>query len=256
MTTTPGTNSGTPYTASGGTAPAPVEKASLFEDFIDIFYTPSTVFARREKASFWPYLLIITLISAIFVFASRAIYQAIFEAEFARNMASTIAKNPQVTEEAFSRGRGVAEAITSVMMYLGMPLLIFFVGVFVWLAAKMVSAKIDFGQALLIGALAQIPRLIGALLTTVQGILMADTSTIRSMHGVGYSPARFIDPDSMKPALLGLIARFDLFTLWVTFLVGIGIAVIAKVPRGKGFAAAVIVWLIPTLWTAVSLLWT
>src|SRR5688500_7351713 len=42
-------------------SPVP-EKAGVWEDFIDIFYAPSSVFARRANASVWPPLLVVTLL--------------------------------------------------------------------------------------------------------------------------------------------------------------------------------------------------
>ncbi len=236
-------------------APPPsTEKASLFEDFIDIFYAPSNVFARRERSGYWAHFFIISGIAAIFAFASRSLTAAVFDAEYTRNIAKVMEKNPQVTQEMLASQRGIMEGVSSVGIYLATPLLILFAAILIWFGAKVASASISFDRAMLIGTLAQIPRLLGSLLTTVQGLLV-DTATIDSMHDVGYSPARFMDPDSMPSQVLGLIARFDVFTLWVTFLLAVGVAVIAKVPRSKGYAAAAIAWAIPSLIAIVPLIW-
>src|SRR5262245_52362852 len=61
METRPGTDRGASYDPT--TSATPPEKASLIEDFIDIFYTPSTVFARRAKSGFGLPLLVIVVIS-------------------------------------------------------------------------------------------------------------------------------------------------------------------------------------------------
>src|SRR5688572_19609673 len=90
----PGTDSGANYTP--GAMPPKPEKSSLFEDFMDIFYAPSTVFARRADSSFWGPLLIITLVTAVFSFVNRDIASAIFDAEYARGAAAAQAKNPQI----------------------------------------------------------------------------------------------------------------------------------------------------------------
>jgi hypothetical protein len=65
--------------------------------------------------------------------------------------------------------------------------------------------------------------------------------------------ARFLDPDTTSPLLLALLNRVDVFTIWVTVLLGIGLAITGKIPRGKAMIAAVIVWLIgalPTVYPA------
>ncbi len=47
-------------------APPPKqEKASLLDDFMDIFYAPSAVYARRANKSFWVPLLIISVLTVI-----------------------------------------------------------------------------------------------------------------------------------------------------------------------------------------------
>ena len=46
----------------------------------------------------------------------------------------------------------------------------------------------------------------------------------------------------MSPALLGLLGRIDLFTIWVTVLLVIGLAVTGKIPRGRAAIAGVVMW--------------
>ena len=230
----------------GSEMPPKPEKASLVEDFIDIFYAPSQVFARRANASFWMPLLIIAIVSAAFAFANRNVFAAIFDAEFARGAAKAMAQNPQITPEAMATMRGVQEKIVGFMGYIGTPLFIFVVAIMVWLAAKIVSAKVTYGQAVLITTFAWIPRLVQGLLTTVQ-MLLLDTANITSMHSFGFSPARFVDRDSMPSIAFNLLGRLDLFTIWLTILIGIGIAVIGNVPRSKGYIAAAIVFVLGTI---------
>ena len=47
--------------------------------------------------------------------------------------------------------------------------------------------------------------------------------------------------------VLTLLARIDLFTIWCTILLGIGLAVIGKIPRSKAMTAAFIVWILATV---------
>jgi hypothetical protein len=61
-----------------------------------------------------------------------------------------------------------------------------------------------------------------------------------------------MDPDTTNRALLGLMGRLDLFTLWTTVLIAIGIAVIGKVPRARAAIASGLVWLVPTLFSLRS----
>ena len=240
--TTPPIDQGTAYTEG-----APPEKSSIFEDFIDVFYTPSTVYARRQNSSVWPYFLIIAVLAAVLTLASQSVYSAAIDGDFTRRMTKVMAENPQLTEEMVSRQRGFSEKFGMVAMYLAMPFTILLVGILTWIAAKLVSAKLDFGRAMLVTTLAQIPRLLGALLTAIYAVLVSDTSSIDSVSKLTWSPARFMDPDTANPAVIGLLSRVDIFTIWVTILIGIGVAVVGKVARSRGYTAAAIVWGVPTV---------
>ena len=90
--TTPG--SGAELDAPTTVEPKKPEKASLLDDFMDIFYAPSAVFARRANASFWIPLLIVSVLLGVIFFANRDLIDPIMEAEFARSMA----KSPQAQQ--------------------------------------------------------------------------------------------------------------------------------------------------------------
>jgi hypothetical protein len=241
----PGTDSGASYTPDASMPPKP-EQSSMFEDFMDIFYAPSKVFARRANSSFWGPLLVVSLVTAIFAFVNRDVMSAIFDAEYARGAAAAQAKNPQITAEQLASMRGIQEKMASFFMYIGTPIFIFIVSLLAWLSAKLVGAKVTYGQAVLIMAFAWVPRVVQALVNTVQKLIF-DTTSITGMNSFSFSPARFMDPDTTSKALVALAGRFDLFTIWLTILAGIGIAVIGKVPRSKGYIAAAILFALGTL---------
>jgi hypothetical protein len=44
--------------------------------------------------------------------------------------------------------------------------------------------------------------------------------------------------------MLSLLTRFDLFTIWATVLLAIGLAVVAKIPKSRAAMAAALVWVI------------
>jgi hypothetical protein len=243
----PGTDPGGQYdSSSDATVPIVQEKASVVEDFIDIFYAPSQVFARREKSGFGIQLLIITVLTALFVFASRSVFSQIFDAEFARGAAKAMAKNPQLTQEMMDRARGMQETVMSFLLYIITPIIIFFTAFVVWLAAKILSAKVTYAQAAMITTLAWIPRLVGGLLGALQ-VLVMDTTNVTTPFDLGFSPARFMNPDTTNGKLLGLMGSLDVFALWYAVLIGIGVAVVAKVPRARGYAVAAIVFVVTTI---------
>ena len=244
METRPGTDSGAGHDPSV-TSPAP-EKASVVEDFIDMFYAPSKVFARRALSGFGIHLLIISVIAAAFAFANRNLIAQIMDIEFQRNAQKMMAANPQLTQEMLNQGRGIQQMIAQGAGYVGTPIFIFILAFFIWLGAKIASAKLSYGQAALIATFAWIPRLLGSLLMTVEGLLR-DTATVTNLFSLSWSPGRFMDPDTTNSKLFGVMGSLDVFSIWFWVLVAIGISVIGKVPRGRGYAVAAVLFILGTL---------
>lgn len=239
----PGVDRGPAYSPDAAARPdggGPDGKPSLLDDFLEIFYAPARVFARREKSNFGLAFLIVSVLAGIFAFASRSLLAAVMDAEWPRT-AARMAENPRITEEMIAQQRGIMQGMGAIMSYVGTPVMILIVALLAWLFARIVSARISYQQAALIVTLAWIPRLVQGLFNTIQALVF-DPASIQGMHSITYSPARFLDGDAPR-MLLGALSRFDLFTLWVTVLIAIGISVMARVPRSQAAIAALLVWL-------------
>jgi hypothetical protein len=74
-----------------------------------------------------------------------------------------------------------------------------------------------------------------------------DPASLNGQYRVSLSAARFLDPDVASPVLVGLLSRIDLFTIWVTVLIAIGLAVTGKISRAKAAIAAAVIWLLGAL---------
>ena len=68
-------------------------RAGLWEDFVDIFYAPSSVFARRADGKFGMALLLLVVVGTVLVFVTKNATQPIMDAEFARQSAAMLRKN-------------------------------------------------------------------------------------------------------------------------------------------------------------------
>ena len=67
--------------------PSPA-KAGLWEDFVDIFYAPSSVYARRSEGKFGMALLFLVIVGAVLFFVTKNATQPIMDAEFTRQSAA------------------------------------------------------------------------------------------------------------------------------------------------------------------------
>jgi hypothetical protein len=226
--------------------PAP-EKAGLWEDFVDIFYAPSTVFARRsEGKKFGMPLLFLVLVGTVLFFLTKNATQPIMDAEFTRQTAAAMRKNPNITAEQMAQSRGFFEMFSPVFFAVGITFSVFGTGFVLWLVGKLFDAKESVAAAIMIATYAEVPRLVQVLTNAAQGLVMSPES-LNSMNAVGFNLARFMDPDATSPVLIALASRVDLFTIWVTVLLAIGLHVVGKVAKKQAYIAAAITWLVGAL---------
>jgi hypothetical protein len=224
-----------------GDAPRAMEpKASRWEDFIDIFYAPSTVFARRANAGFLLPMVVVTVLTGVFYIINSGVWSPIMDAEMTRAMAK---QSQQLTAEQLQRVRGVSETMAKIGAFVFVPIGIFLTGLMLWVCGKFVEAKQTVRQATMVAAFAFMPRIIEALVVSVQGLLL-DPSSFNGRWRVSLGIGRFFDPDATSPALLALVGRLDVFTIWVTVLLAIGLAVTGGISRSRAAIAAAIVWLL------------
>lgn len=223
-------------------APAiPAERASVWEDFIDIFYAPSQVFARRAASgSVWIPLLVVTVAMSALVYVNVGLLEPMMNAEFDRGMAAAMKSNPQINPEMMSTMRNVGLRVAQ-FGGLFMPFSILLTGAGVWLIGKLFDAKQAFRAALLVTAYAFMPRVLEAAVHGLEGVFL-DPATLDGRFRVSLGIGRFLDPNTVSPILLGLIGRIDVFTIWVTVLLAIGLSVTGGISRSRAFMAAPLVW--------------
>lgn len=226
-------------------SPSP-SSAGLWEDFIDILYQPSAVFDRRREGKFGMALLAIVILTTVLFFALRNGLAPVMDAEMAKQAAAMAAKNPQITPEQIAASQGMMEKFAVVGYVVFVPVGIVIIAALLWLAGKVVDAKVAFAAAMMIATYSWFPRVIEMILNAVQGLLLSPES-ITSRYSVQLGPARFFDSASTSPVLLTLLGGIDLFTIWTTALMAIGLSVVARVPRSRGVIAAVAIWFVMML---------
>ena len=225
---------------------ASAPKTSLWEDFVDIFYAPSQVFARRRDGRFGAALLVLTVVSALlFFFVLRGPFESVFDAQFDAGMRAREGQGPALSPEQMASARRFARGIGLGIGLLNAPLVVLAVGAVLWLVGKLFGSAATFAQSMMVATYANVPRLLG---TVVAGALayFADPVTLTSPARLTLSPARFM-PEGTPPALLFLLMRFDVMTIWATVLLGIGLSVVGNLPRSRAMMAAGAVWLVATL---------
>jgi hypothetical protein len=220
-------------------------RAGLWEDFVDIFYAPSSVFARRSEGKFGMPLLFLVLVGTVLFFLTKNATQPIMDAEFTRQTAAAMRKNPNLTAEQMASSRGFFEMLSPIFFAVGITLSILGTGFVLWLVGKLFDAKESVMAAIMIATYSEVPRLVQVLTNAAQGLVMSPEK-LNSLNSVGFNLARFMDPDGSQ-VMIALASRVDLFTIWVTVLLAIGLHVVGKIPKQQAGIAAAITWVVGAL---------
>jgi hypothetical protein len=220
-------------------------KASVWEDFLDIFYAPTQVFERRQDGKYGAALIILWILGAVLTYAWFRSAEPAVMGEVERGLAQAAQQN-NFTPEQMEAGRRFGVIGMMITFLVSIPIVCFLVGLFLWLVGKLFDSQARLGQAIMVSTYAQIPRFIlGSLVLAVQGFLI-DMSNVDRLYDVTFSAARFA-PEGTSELVLALLSRVEVFTIWATILLGIGLSVVGKIPKAKAMMAAFGVWLLAAL---------
>lgn len=218
----------------------PAEKPGFLDDLIDTIVAPAKLFTRGPSVGFGVMVLFVTVLVTLLAVANRGPMSGVYDAEFAKIAEQMRASGPEMTEEIISATRTWTRFANVYGLALMFPIMMFCVGVVTFVGAKVVGAELNFGGALKVVGFAFVPRVIEQISIALQGALLNGSEFIsRGQYSLG--PARFMDPaGSLFQTGLGM--RFDLFVLWSTVLIVIGVTKMGKVSMGKGVAVGLIAW--------------
>jgi hypothetical protein len=231
-------------------ATAAPKSASLWEDFVDIFYAPSQVYERRRAGKFGLSLLILVLLTLVAFAAVKPALQPAIDAQVDKSI-EQMRSRPGITPEQMTSIESKARTMADVTSYVGPPVAVAFgvllTGLGLWLVGKLFDSKQSYGQAAMVATYANVPRVVGILLGGVVAYFMsADQMT--SMYTVSLSAARFAPPGT-SPVVLGLLSRIDPFTIWATILLAIGLRVTGGVSKKAAYTVAAILFVLGSLFT-------
>lgn len=222
---------------------------AIWEDYVDIFYAPRDVFARRGKNRWMLSLAVLTVVLGILVFAMNELYAPVYQAM----IADAVRENAPagLTAEEMANYRNIAMMSATIGSIVSFPLMTIVLGFGIWLVGKTFGSIEPLSGGLLIAVYSQFPRLIQTAIMLVQGLII-DVDRMDSMAEAALSPARFF-PGEPSDLLTGAMERFNPFTLWCTVLIGIGLMVRGRLGRTEAALAATVIWLLALFPVALAL---
>jgi len=227
------------------------QSGGLMEDLINIFVNPSSVFEHQRDKSFVMPALVQSALMLVLVVAMGNLLSPFFDAENARAMAAAAAKGQAMPPEAAATAEKFSRYISFGVLVLLPWFTAILGGLLGWVGAKIVGAKLGYGQVAMIASWAGFPAVVSTLVMGVMGVL-SDTASIRGIADGQLGLARFLDPATASPAMLGLLQSLDIFSIWTILLFGIGVSVVGRVSRGTGMIASLIKWGIVALFAVGS----
>lgn len=226
---------------------APAEpETSLWEDFIDIFTSPSQVFRRRQNSGFGLPLLVLVVLFAILIFGTKGLVQPALDADIVRQGAAAMKTHPEITAEQMQKQRDIGEKIGPIFIIIFLGIAPLITGLVLWLVGKIFDSKQEAKQAIMVATYASFPKVIAFVAGAVIAFL-SNPDRLNGMTRLSLGPGALLDPDKASPVLLALVTRLDVFTLWQTALLAIGLQVTGKVAKSNAYLAAAIVWFIGAL---------
>ena len=212
---------------------------SRWDDYLDVYAAPSRLFERRSDGKFGHAMLVFIIAAAVLYFATRTAMEPIMNAEFERGMAA----NPNLTPEQMEAGRKFAGIAGGIFVLVGTPIMMLLLGGFIWIVSRVLGKALSYSQGATIATFAMFPRLVESVVSAIQALLM-DEQSLNSRYKVSLGLGRFFDHETANPILLALLGRIDLFTIWVTILIAIGIKVMGRATTAQAVLGAALVWLV------------
>jgi hypothetical protein len=172
--------------------------------------------------------------------------QPVFDAEIARQTAQVLKAHPEITADKIQGQMAFGAKIAPYFIIIAIPISILLTGLVLWVVGKIFESKQRAQTALMVATYAFVPRILGV----VAGAVIAYLSNPERLNGAGritLGLGALLDPDKTSPALLALLTRVDVFTIWQTILLAIGLQVTGKVSKTNSYIAAALVWLIGAL---------
>lgn len=235
--------------AVGGAPEAPAT-GGVAEELVDLLVAPARAFASLRRRNAWAHGAIMAALSLVIAVALRGLLEPFIEANMASALRQAAAKGQSLPAGAAGTMATVAWWSFVGSAAFAIPAMALFGGAALWVAARLLSVPLAFGRAAVVATMAAVTVPVGMLVMGVQGLIL-DPAAIRGITDASLGVARFLDPASAPPALVAMLSRVDLLSLWGGLLEGIGVSVMTGVSRGTGFAVAGVTWLLTTLVTAI-----
>jgi len=115
-----------------------------------------------------------------------------------------------------------------------------------WVVGKIFESKQTGTQAIMVATYAFFPKILASLAGALIAYL-SNPDRLNGMSRLSVGLGALFDPDKTSPVLMAFVTRLDVFTIWETVLLAIGLQITGKVSKSNSYLVAAIVWFIGAL---------
>ncbi|MGB5107906.1 MAG: YIP1 family protein, partial [Candidatus Zixiibacteriota bacterium] len=209
---------------------------------VSIFYEPSRVFRAIKEKSHWIIPFVIILLSAS---VTAYIVTPITMAEQMEKMRT----NPDMTEEQKQQAEKGMEMFASPVAGVAMALIFTTFIIFCYTGVTMLFANVIFGGK---ARFAQVFSMIivSSMIWVISSIVKAPLILAKNSVDIRTSPAMILPGDATESALYHFLNTYmDIFFLWQTILIIIGVKIIYEFATQKAAMAVLIPTVVMALFT-------
>lgn len=213
------------------------QPGGLFENLIEVLFSPSKVFDRTRQSKATMYVIVTTVLVAVILFATKNLIQPWFDAQADVAVAQAAASGKPIPDAAIGTMRASIAWVVIGSAVLAALIGPYFNALFLRFGAKIGGASLNFQQAAMIAVLGGVPRLLNYIAMPAQAVML-DPEKARGFSDLSLGAARFVDPATTSAAVVGLLSAVDVTRVWQLVVTAIGVSVVARVSMGAGMVAA------------------
>ncbi len=233
--------------------------SSFFERMTDVFSAPGKLFSEVATApvqsSSWavPYILamLIGLVSTYAILSNQTLREQALEPQ--RQAMQERVEKGEMTQDQMDRATEMTESSSMVVIFGSVTALvmvtitIFGVPLILWIIVKLfLKSPVNYKKLLELYGLGSLIGILNALITLIMIYLF---DSIRATPG---GSLLLLSNFDYRNFLHMFIASLNIFTLWQTSVVGIGIAKVSNKSTGTGLVVSFGLWLVYVILTSLA----
>jgi len=229
---------------------------------INVFVAPSKTFADIRRSSRWwvPFLLSSLFAYAlVFTVGQKVGWEQVTENQIKLNP-KAVERMDQLSPEDRAKRMSLSVTITKVISY-AIPVVVLLIDLLI--AAVLmatfnfgVGTEIRFGQSLAIVMYAGVVGIVKSTLAVITLFAGSNVEAFNFSNPVGTNPAYYMSVADSPAWLYRMCSWFDILTIWVFVLIGIGFAVVGRKKVSTGIAVMagwfIALVLLTTGWVAIT----